>query len=68
MKSKCPNTCKIDKDGTLLISVWYGNGFIMTRRDALEYDHEQSFPSCIIRLGRNPEDYGYHNVCKHCGR
>ena len=63
------NECRINKKtGKIEISQWYRGGVMMVRRDALPADHEESFYSCLARLGLRPEDYGYYRYCPICSR
>lgn len=45
----------------LSVPVWYSNGGMMVRRDALDPAHPESTYNYIKNvLGKDPEDYGYY--------
>ena len=60
------NECYKEKDGTLIISEWYRPGGMMFRRDCMPHETGESTAMCIIRLGKDPEDYGYDDPRKDC--
>ena len=44
------------------VPVWYSNGSMMYRRDALETEHPESTYNYIKNvLGKCPENYGYYS-------
>ena len=50
------------------VSAWVGHGTgMLVRRDALPYDHPESVPSVIRRMGHDPAEFGYP-VCARCQR
>ena len=51
------NECYKDKKGTMIISIWWKNGYWIVRRDAMPQDHKESMFQCIKRLGENPYIY-----------
>lgn len=61
------NECYKDKNGDIVISVWFrpGGGMIY-RRDCMAHATGESTSMCLIRLGENPEDYGYDDPRKNC--
>lgn len=44
------------------VPVWYSNGSMMIKRDALDPSHPESTYNYIRNvLGKTPEDYGYYS-------
>lgn len=57
---------------TLEISEWVKLGAMMVRRDALDHEHPESFPSRIAAMGQDPTQYGFPapkqaKYCAECG-
>lgn len=47
---------------TIDVPVWYSNGSMMVRRDALDTEHPESTYNWLLNNGHVPEDYGYFMV------